>query len=58
MVVDYLHLMRVHAIPDKADTPSIIDANAMLALSIARKSLQTISGRHPQIIEIFRVVEN
>jgi hypothetical protein len=37
--------------PAKADSPLVIDPDAVLPLSVAPQALQSIAGRHTQVIE-------
>jgi len=50
MIVNDLHVVRVPLAPDEADTPSIVDPNAVLTFSIPRQLLKTIAGRNPEIL--------
>ena len=51
MIVENLDLPCVAITPGKADTPLLVDANAMFPKSVAAKSFQPVAGRDPQIIE-------
>jgi hypothetical protein len=44
--------------PGKADTPLVVDANAVLSRSIASELLETIARRHPQIVECLRSIND
>jgi hypothetical protein len=44
--------------PFEANSPSIVDANAVLSGSIAFQSLKTITGRHAQILKSHCRVKN
>jgi len=50
MIVDDLDVPGFAIAPHKADPPLIVNANADLTLAVAVQSLQTISGRHTQIV--------
>jgi len=50
VIVDNLDLPGVAITPDEADTPLLVDANAMLPKSVATKGFQPVAGRDPQII--------
>ena len=52
MIVGDLDIPGCAISPYKAEPPLIVDANAVLALTIAAQSLQTITGRHPQIVQL------
>ena len=47
MVVNYLNIKSVTIIPDKADSPLIVDPDAMLTVAIPAERLQAISGHNP-----------
>ena len=51
MIVDDLDLPSVAITPDKADTPLLVDANAMVPKSVATKSFQPVARRDSQIIK-------
>jgi len=57
MIVDDLNVPGFAIAPDKTDPPLIVNANAALTLAVAVQSLQTIAGRHTQIVELFRRVD-
>jgi hypothetical protein len=46
-----LDIFRTHRSPSKADPPLIIDADAVLANSVALERFQTVSRWNPQIFE-------
>jgi len=52
MIVGDLDIPGRAIAPYKAEPPLIVDANAVLALTIAAQSLQTVTGRHPQIVQL------
>jgi len=51
MVVHDLDIARVSVAPAETDSPSIIDANAVLTDAVGTESLETIARRRSQIIE-------
>ena len=51
MVINDLHILSVMAGPSEADSPLIIDPDAVLPLPVAPQSLQSIAGRNAQVIE-------
>ena len=51
MVIDNLNSLRMAISPEKADTPLIIDANAILPLAITLQRLKPIRGRQPKIFQ-------
>jgi hypothetical protein len=51
VVVHNLNLVSVPIFPLKADSILVIDANAVLAFSIASEALQPIAGRHGQVAQ-------
>jgi hypothetical protein len=57
VIVNDLNIVGVGSFPAKADSPLIIDPNAVLPLSIAAELLKTIPRRNAQIVEHFGRVE-
>ena len=57
MVIHDFDGMDAVRLPDKANTPLVIDANAVLAFSIARKGFKAVPWRYPQILKTWRCVE-
>lgn len=51
MVIDNFDVHRALRRPDKANSKLIVDANAVLALTIARQRFQSIARGNPQEIE-------
>ena len=51
MVVNYLHILGALRTPDKANSPLIVDADAVLPLSISFQSFQLIAWRRAQVIK-------
>src|SRR3546814_17992820 len=51
VVIDDLHVVRIAAAPAEADTPLVVDPDAVLSLAIAFEQLQPVCGRNPQVIE-------
>jgi hypothetical protein len=58
MVVDYLHLVDVALVPNKADSPAVIDSDTILAMAVSLESFQTVSRRNAQIIDGFGPVKH
>ena len=58
VVVDNLDVVGVPISPCKADTPAVIDSNAILSCSIPCQLFQTIGRRKLQIIEDIGIVEH
>jgi len=58
MVVDDLDLVSVSVPPHEADTPLVIDADAMGSCSIAFEGFESVARRHPQIFQGFCSVEH
>lgn len=46
MVIHNLHLVRMTALPPKADAPLVVDSDAMLALPASFKELKPVARRH------------
>lgn len=51
MVAHDLDVLRPRVRPFKADTPLLVDANAVLPHSVSAELLQAVTRRHPQVIE-------
>jgi hypothetical protein len=51
MVVHDLDIVRIAVAPAKADSPLIVDSNAVLAGPIAAKLLEPITGRDSKIVQ-------
>lgn len=50
MVVDYFDADGMPLAPLETDAPLVVDSNAVLAFSVARKPFQAIAGWRPQIL--------
>lgn len=57
MVIYDFDFMGVFACPAKAETPLIVDADAVLAASAAFKCLQTVAGRETHDVESVAGIE-
>jgi hypothetical protein len=57
MIIDYLYVAGFSRSPDKADPPLVIDANAVLAGTVAGEWFQAIPRRGSQVTQIIRIVE-
>jgi hypothetical protein len=53
MVVHYLDVICVRIAPYEADTPLVVDPNAVLAGTVPNQHLQSVSRRLAQVIESF-----
>jgi len=51
VIVDDLDVVCVSVSPPKADAPLIVDADAVLPLSVAAQCLEPIAGRGGQILD-------
>jgi hypothetical protein len=51
VIVGDLHLGRTRRVPSEAHAPLIVDADAVLAESVAPKSLQVVPRRYPQVVD-------
>jgi hypothetical protein len=51
MVVNYLHILGALRSPHKANSPLIVDADAVLPLPISLQSFELIAWRHAQVIK-------
>ena len=53
MIVRHFDLVGITFLPPEANSPLVVDADAMLSSTIARKAFQPISWRDPQIVQPF-----
>ncbi len=51
MVINDFHIFCTYIRPTKADTPLIVDTNAVLTGTITLECFKVIAGWHPQIIK-------
>ncbi len=58
MIVNNLNVPCFAIAPHKTDPPLIVNANAVLTLAVAVQRLQTIAGRHTQIVELLCRVDH
>jgi hypothetical protein len=58
MVVDDLDVMGISVLPAEADTPLIIDADAVLSGSVATQRFQPVVRRDAQILEVLGIVQH
>jgi hypothetical protein len=54
MIINDFHVMRIAVYPAEADSPLIVDPNAILTGAIAREFFQSIAWRHAQVVERLR----
>lgn len=57
MIVGNLDVPRFAIPPFEADPPLIVDADAVLAPTIAVQRLQTVARRHTQVVESLRGID-
>jgi len=50
VIVHNLDLVRVSVLPSKADAPLVVDANAVLTLSVAVQRFEPIARRDSQVL--------
>ncbi len=58
MIVDNLDVEGVTIAPDKTDPPLVVDANTVLARTIAGQTFQAIARRNVQIVQSGRAVKH
>jgi hypothetical protein len=57
VIVDDLNLMRVAAAPYKADSPSIVDSDAVLAFAISLQSFEPVAAGNRQVGQSSRKID-
>ena len=58
MIIHDLNVVGVTVLPPKADTPPIIDPNAVLPSAVTRQLLEPVAGRESQVFYCFGGIEN
>jgi len=58
MIVYYLYVIRIAIVPAKADSPLLIDADAVLSFPIAGEFFQTIRRRDSQVFKRIGRLQN
>jgi len=58
MVVDDFNVPSAVGSPAKADSPLVIDSNAVLATPVTTELLQSVAWRHVGIVQILGAVEH
>ena len=58
MVINYFDIVGIAILPDETDAPLVVYADAVPAGAISLQGFQPVGGRHPQVAQIFRLVEN
>jgi hypothetical protein len=56
VIIGHFNVECVSIFPSKAKSPLLIDTDTVLALPVARKSLQSIAGRDMKIVERLRAM--
>lgn len=57
VVISYFNIMGAVGIEPETYAPLVVDSNAPLTCSLARKSFEAIRGRKPQVIDPYRRIE-
>ena len=58
MIVDDFNVPRAVVSPAKADSPLVVDPDAVLPTSIAGKFLEPVAGRDAKVVQILGAIEN
>jgi hypothetical protein len=58
MVINYFHAIGVVIMPDEANPKLIVNPDAVLSRPVPLERFQAITGRAPQILQIFRGVQD
>jgi hypothetical protein len=57
MVVHYFHVIGVVIMPDEANPELIVNPDTVLSRTVPLEGFQAITGRAPQILQIFRGIQ-
>jgi len=57
MIVDEFHLVGAVPLPTETDPPSVVHPDAVLAAPVSSQQLETVPGRHPQVLQRFCRIE-
>lgn len=58
MIVRNLHIIGIAVAPNEADSPLVVDTNAVLAAPTAEEFCETVCGRNPQVLQRLRPVQH
>jgi len=58
VVINNLDLVSIAILPDEADAPLVVYANAVPPASTAPQGFQTIGGWRPQVTQPFRLIQS
>ena len=58
MIISDFYVVGSIGLPDKADPPLIVDADAVLAFPVSRERFKAIAWGHPQILNILGGVQH
>jgi hypothetical protein len=57
VVINDFHICGVTVFPTETDTPLVVDTDAPLPCSIASQQFEAVAGRHSQLIEFARGID-
>jgi hypothetical protein len=57
VVVDYFNVDRTGLCPSEADPILIVDPDAVLTLAVSTEYLETVAGRHSQVVQDLGLVK-
>jgi hypothetical protein len=57
VVIDDFHLVGTVIPPDEADTPLVVDPNAVLALTVTAQGLQAVTAQGGEVPQGYSLVE-
>ena len=58
VIIHHLDLKGISLLPEKANAPAVVYADAVLSFPIAGKCLKAVPWRNPQIVELPGIVQN
>ena len=58
VVIDDADVVSIASLPSKADTPLLVDSNAVLAFAVSGERFQSVGWRYPKVVEIGGLAEH
>ncbi len=58
MIIGYLDIVGISCLPTKADSPLVVNTDAVLALAVTSEFFQLVPRRHSQVLQPFSCVKD